>query len=126
MDLNPFGGNFNVNINEEDKKKAPTLLANTFAFGGEIGALTTSLGFDIMDPFGTKAAMEQQQNSVNQYQAQQDKLMRDEQNRRWQNEISNSWAAYGAQRRSAVMGSATGSGAALAPASANDLYLGGR
>lgn len=75
---------------------------------------------------GAQKQQEQQQLMSNQYQAQQEKLMRDEQNRRWQSEISNSWAAYGAQRRSQAMSSYGSGGAALGASTAVDVYLGGR
>lgn len=99
-------------------------VANIFGLGAIPGQLATAAGFDIRDPFGTKAAMQQQQNMLNEYRNQQERLMRDEQNRRWQNEISSSWAAYGSQRRSQV--SMNGMGSTLDAMSANDLYLGGR
>lgn len=122
MDLNPFGGNFNVNVDERDTKNA----VNIATLGFIPGMVASSVGFDIMDPFGNKAMMKQQQEQVNAYRNQQEALIRDEQNRRWQNELSNSWAAYGAQRRSQVMMTGTSAATALGTTSANDLYLGGR
>lgn len=118
-DLNPFGGNFNLDWDDGDTKNA----LNYAAFGLGGGMIANSMGFDLRDPFGTKALMEQQQNMLNQYRAQQEALMRDEANRRWQSDISNSWAAFGAQRRSQVTMNGIGG---LGPMSANDIYLGGR
>jgi len=121
-DLNPFGGNFNLNIDEGDVKNG----VNIFTLGLPIGPIANSLNFDITDPFGTKAAAQQQQNMINQYQAQQEALIRDEQNRQWQTEISNSWAAFGAQRRSQAAMGGFESAAKLGASTATDLYLGGR
>jgi hypothetical protein len=122
-------------INDEDGGGVGADVGNLMfgnAMGGVGGALTMvgvgrSTGFDITDPFGTNAALQQQQNMLNEYRIQQERLMRDEQNRRWQEEISSSWAAYGAQRRSQITtGSGGRSSGTLGAMSANDLYLGGR
>ena len=129
--LNPFSGDFNLDVGEEDVKNVSNFMFGN-ALAGVGGGLTMTAigeatGFDIRDPFGTNAALRQQQNMLNEYRIQQERLMRDEQNRRWQEEINSSWAAYGAQRRSQItMGSGGRSSGTLGAMSANDLYLGGR
>lgn len=125
MELNPFGGNFNLDWDEDDSQNL-TAATIGWILGGPAGAAASwasreAGGFDITDPFGTAQMMRKQQDMLNKYQASQEALRRDEMNRRWQQEISNSWAAFGAQRRSQVV-----AGNGLSPLSANDIYLGGR
>jgi hypothetical protein len=127
INLDPFGGDFNVNITDDDMRVGDAALAGMFigGFAGAalFGGAKSTGAYDITDPFGTQAAMKQQQNMVNEYQAQQERMMREEQNRRWQGEIASSWAAYGAQRRSQIT---SGAGSTLGPQSATEIYLGGR
>jgi hypothetical protein len=104
-----------------DNPVAGLLTGFMAGFGGLPGALVGQFNQS------NRQAFEQQQNTFNQYQAQQDRLMRDEQNRRFQQEISSSWAAYGVQRRSQITsGGGRSSGSPLGPMTANDIYLGGR
>jgi hypothetical protein len=129
INLDPFSGDFNLNVTEGDMRTGDAALVGQI-IGGPAGAVffggLKSIGaYDITDPFGTQAAMKQQQNMVNEYQAQQERMMREEQNRRWQSEIASSWAAYGAQRRSQISSGAI-SGSTLGPQSATEIYLGGR
>jgi hypothetical protein len=129
INLDPFSGDFNLNVTEGDMRTGDAALVG-FALGGFYGGIAAGVAhatgiYDITDPFGTQAAMRQQQNMVNEYQTQQERMMREEQNRRWQGEIASSWAAYGAQRRSQISSGAT-SGSTLGPQSATEIYLGGR